>query len=256
VQAEPRTVQAAALSSPYGRSFYADRNAQTQYAARTVLGHLWPLLPRIDAVADVGCGVGTWLAAAQGLGASVIAGVDGPWVDRSLLAIPNDCFRTADLSQPLDLGRRFDLALSLEVAEHLPATRAADFVATLTGLADVVLFAAAIPFQGGTGHVNEQWPEYWSRLFEQRGYATLDVIRPAVWSDVSIPFWYRQNTLLYVQREHLAQLRLPATLSPRPFGGLAVVHPELYESRQQKLATLGGSLQAVKRALRAKLMGR
>jgi SAM-dependent methyltransferase len=243
-------------SSPYGRSFYADRNAQTQHAARTVLGHLWPWLPRVDSVVDIGCGVGTWLAAAQGLGATTIAGVDGPWVDRSLLAIPGDCFQTANLSEPLHLDRRFDLALSLEVAEHLPASQAAGFVATLTGLADIVLFAAAIPSQGGTGHVNEQWPEYWSQLFEQQGHATLDVVRPAVWSDGSIPFWYRQNTLLYAKRERLPELRLPAQLPPRPFGGLSVVHPDLYESRQRKLGTLGGSLQAVKRALRKKLTGR
>jgi SAM-dependent methyltransferase len=244
------------LSSPYGTAFYADRNARTLHAARAVLGRIVPMLPRFGSAVDVGCGVGTWLAVATELGASDIQGVDGPWVERSLLAIPAERFRAADLGAPLELGRRFDLAISLEVAEHLPAARAGDFVATLAGLADFVLFAAAIPHQGGVGHVNEQWPGYWSALFGDRGYATLDVVRAALWTDDSIPFWYRQNTLLYARRERLGELVLPDDPQRPEFGGLSVVHPDLYEARQRKLATVGGALQALKRALRARLTGR
>ena len=63
-----------------------------------------------------------------------------------------------DLAQPLQIDRRFDLALSLEVAEHLPPECGSEFVQTLTDLSSVILFSAAIPFQGGTDHLNEQWP--------------------------------------------------------------------------------------------------
>lgn len=65
-----------------------------------------------------------------------------------------------DLTQPLSLGRKFDLCVSMEVAEHLPPSRADSFVADLVGLAPVVLFSAAVPEQGGTNHLNEQWPDY------------------------------------------------------------------------------------------------
>lgn len=244
------------MSSPYGTTFYAERDTRTRHAARAVLGRVVPMLPRFESAIDVGCGVGTWLAAATELGATDIRGIDGPWVDRSLLAIPGELFSSADLGAPLDVGRRFDLAISLEVAEHLPAARAGDFVATLTGLADFVLFAAAIPHQGGVGHVNEQWPAYWAALFEARGWVALDVVRPGLWSDGSIPFWYRQNTLLYARRERLGELNLPHGSTMQGFDGLAVVHPDLYEARQRKLATVGGALQALKRALRARLTGR
>jgi SAM-dependent methyltransferase len=243
------------LSSPYGPSFYADRDARTRHAARTVLGRVRPLLPRFESAVDVGCGVGTWLAAALELGAMHVQGVDGPWVERGLLVIPQESFASADLGQPLDFGRRYDLAISLEVAEHLPAARAGSFVETLTALADFVLFAAAIPHQGGVGHVNEQWPGYWAALFDARGYAPLDLLRPALWTDASIPFWYRQNTLLYVRRDRLGELSLPGSTGPS-FGSLDVVHPELFEARQRKLGTVGGALQALKRALRARLRGR
>ena len=90
------------------------------------------------------------------------------------------------------------MAISLEVAEHLPETAAAGFVASLCRHADVVLFSAAIPAQGGDNHINEQWQSYWAKLFAQEGFEVFDLVRPRFWSEGRIPFWYRQNMLLYV----------------------------------------------------------
>jgi hypothetical protein len=64
----------------------------------------------------------------------------------------------------------FDVAISMEVAEHLPSTCANVFVRLLTSLAPVVVFTAAPPGQGGVDHVNEQPPEYWIQLFELHGF--------------------------------------------------------------------------------------
>lgn len=60
----------------------------------------------------------------------------------------------------MTFNRRFDLAMTIEVAEHLTPVRADSFVEDLTRLSDVVLFSAAIPAQGGINHVNEQWQSY------------------------------------------------------------------------------------------------
>jgi 2-polyprenyl-3-methyl-5-hydroxy-6-metoxy-1,4-benzoquinol methylase len=65
------------------------------------------------------------------------------------------------LIQPLDLEKEFDLVVSLEVAEHLPASAADQFVNTLVKHGKKILFSAAIPGQGGQDHLNEQWPDYW-----------------------------------------------------------------------------------------------
>src|SRR5262249_14104781 len=89
----------------------------------------------------------------------------------------------ADISKPLDCERRFDLAICLEVAEHLPSDCAADLVTNLCNAADVVLFSAATPGQGGTRHINEQRPSYWSHLFSRNGYRCLDAIRPIIWTE-------------------------------------------------------------------------
>jgi len=156
-------------------------------------------LVRPKSVVDFGCGTGTWLAVFSRYGVREILGVDGPWIDHELLEIPSDRFVARDLSKPFYLDRQFDLVLSLEVAEHLPPESAHGFLDSLTRLGPIVLFSAAIPYQGGTGHLNEQWPEYWASLFERRGFNAVDCIRRRVWENPAVEWWYAQNAILLVR---------------------------------------------------------
>jgi hypothetical protein len=130
----------------------------------------------------------------------------------------------------VSLGRRFDLVVSLEVAEHLDASAADGFVASLVRHGDVVLFSAAIPFQGGHHHVNEQFADYWAERFAAHGYRALDFLRPQIWSESGILWWLRQNVLLFAHERALEQhprLRAEQTAS----GMLSVVLPDVYLSR-------------------------
>jgi hypothetical protein len=192
----------------YGKAFYDTRHEYTIYSARTILNIVRALLPRVDSAVDVGCGVGTWLSVLKDGGTAVIQGIDGHWVDKEQLQIPNECFLACDLNRPIDLGRRFDLAISLEVAEHLERKNAKGFVSSLAALSDFILFSAAIPGQGGVGHINEQWPNYWISHFGEEGFVGVDVVRKHVWNDEAIPLWYRQNTLLFVKRERTKDLKI------------------------------------------------
>lgn len=172
-------------------------------------------------VVDIGCGVGTWLAAFRDLGIEDVVGYDGDYVDRSLLQIPAEAFHPVDLNQPLRLSRRFDLAVSLEVGEHLHPERSGSLVADLVAAAPVVLFSAAIPFQGGTDHINERWQDYWAEQFALHGYHPRDYVRPRIWDDPTVEPWYAQNTLLYVSSD----TKLPET----PGIPLRVVHPVVFQ---------------------------
>jgi hypothetical protein len=136
-------------------------------------------------------------------GITDVLGIDGAYVDRGALQLPPDKFKPHDLRQPLKLDRTFDMAISMEVAEHLPARYADEFVALLVDLAPAVLFSAAIPQQGGRRHVNEQWPAYWAQKFATHGYLAIDCIRPQVWDRDDIEWWYAQNTLLYIVRDRV-----------------------------------------------------
>jgi SAM-dependent methyltransferase len=163
------------------------------------------LLARFPAasVVDLGCGIGAWLRAFERNGVTDYLGLDGDYVSAETLLIPADRFRAVDIPRLSDVGRRFDIACSLEVAEHLLPECAARFVALLTQAAPVVLFSAAIPRQGGVDHVNEQWQSYWAGLFASHGYVALDCIRPAVFGNPDVEWWYRQNTLVYCDRNHV-----------------------------------------------------
>jgi SAM-dependent methyltransferase len=188
----------------YDSTFFDYIDEGSRQSAHVVTRQVSRLLG-VRSVLDVGCGRGTWLAQWKALGISDILGVDGSYVPAESLAIPPHSFRAADLCQPLELGRRFDLVQSLEVAEHLPATAADILVASLTRHGDIVLFSAARPGQGGERHLNEQPYEYWRRLFRQRGYGTYDAVRPLI-NESEVEPWYRYNILLFVSHDALPRL--------------------------------------------------
>jgi len=152
-------------------------------------------------VLDVGCGTGTWLKVFAENGVENYLGVDGDFVDKNQIKIPLSKFKVHDLRQDLKLDTKFDLVISLEVAEHLPESCAYDFVNSLVRHGEVIVFSAAIPRQGGQNHLNEQWPEYWREKFEIHGYYFHDIIRPLIWDNEKIEWWYRQNIFLIIKRK-------------------------------------------------------
>ncbi len=212
----------------YTKEFYKVQQEGSRRSAERIVPIVLELF-RPHSVVDVGCGVGTWLAAFAAQGITDIQGVDGDYVDRGHLQIAQDKFIAQDLTEPIRLGRCFDLVLCLEVAEHLDQAHAAAFIDSLVNLGPRVLFSAAIPYQGGTHHVNEQWPEYWARLFATHNYVAIDYFRPKIWHDDAVDWWYAQNLLLYVDRtafEADAILRREATKTAT--FPLSLVHPKRY----------------------------
>jgi SAM-dependent methyltransferase len=188
------------MKTPYSSRFYEGQQQRSIASANIVVPEVLSLFS-IDSVLDVGCGTGGWLQAFAQHGISDYLGVDGDYVPRGMLKIPVDRFRALDIANLADLGRVFDLACSLEVGEHLPESAARCFVAALVCAAPVVLFSAAIPHQGGTAHLNEQWQAYWAAFFAQHGYVAVDCIRPRIYGNNKVEWWYRQNILIYCRPE-------------------------------------------------------
>jgi SAM-dependent methyltransferase len=189
----------------YDSAFQNMAATGSAYAARRIISAVRTIVP-VRSVVDIGCARGTWLREWQEQAVDDVVGVDGDYVDRSRLEIDPQCFVVADLAAPFNLGRRFDLAQSLEVAEHLPPARAATFVADLVAHAPVVLFSAATPGQGGEHHLNEQAAEYWQSIFLDHDFVAIDCLRPLLARERNIPVWYRYNLLLYVQRSNMEQI--------------------------------------------------
>ena len=180
----------------YNENFYdyIDQGSQNSAAAvsELILSQM-----AVGSLLDVGGGHGAWGSQWLKAGVSDVLVVDGEYVDVQKLAVPSAHFKAHDLLKPLTLDRKFDLVQSLEVAEHLPHNAARQFVASLVKHGDVILFSAAVPFQGGEHHVNEQELDYWREFFSEHGYVAFDFIRPAVANNKQVKPWYRFNSLIY-----------------------------------------------------------
>lgn len=219
----------------YGKVFYESHREGSARSAAIVAPVLMDLL-RPRSIVDVGCGDGLWLAAFHDQGVEDLVGVDGAWAAPHWQPRSGISFLERDLAGPIELNRRFDLALCLEVAEHLPHEAAELLITELAQLSSVVVFSAAIPYQGGEGHLNEQWASYWSAHFAAQDFECAANLRWRFWADERVMFWYRQNLLCFVARRERALIqRLREAESAWMSEPKDVVHPELFLLRCRDL---------------------
>jgi SAM-dependent methyltransferase len=207
----------------YPAELYEQTRNEVQSSAAAVVPLLYALF-KPKTVLDVGCGEGWWAKEFQNQGA-LVAGIDGEHVEPVI-----ENFHVRDLEEHLSAvagwlaaddakaaDPKADLVLCLEVAEHLSPGRAESFVHELTASGKTVVFSAAIPGQGGAGHVNEQWPDYWVKLFRENGYSGTGGLRGQIWNDDAVAPWYRQNLFVF------------GDLGPLDPGRcVALVHPEIW----------------------------
>jgi SAM-dependent methyltransferase len=186
--------------------------------------------PAAGAYLDVGAGSGAFSAEARRRGKRVVACEHSPF-GRAIARMQRVDSRPFDLERqpPADVEQA-DVALCLEVAEHVPPEMGDQLIEFLTDHAGNIVFSAAHPGQGGTGHINEQWADYWAALFAERGYVAIDAIRPQIWQDGAICWWYRQNILMFgdsqlVNSNPRLLLEAQKTLGTM----LSVVHPECFQ---------------------------
>lgn len=214
--------------SHYADDHSIDATSSSYLSAQQIVPFLLTHInPR--SVIDFGCGQGAWLAVFEQSGILDVLGIDGDYVDMKRLLINRDKFLVQDLAFPKHHSKNYDLAICLEVAEHLPAKSSEALIEVITHAAPVVLFSAAVPNQPGDLHVNCQWPEHWAELFFSHNYAMVDCIRLKYWENPQVDWWYSQNTFVYVSTKHLRiysdLLAYPVYTDSFP---AKMIHPELY----------------------------
>lgn|GEM_PF-547193 len=189
-------------------------------------------------VVDLGCGIGTFLHVFKKQGVEKILGLDGEWTNKDLLSkyISLSEFKVVDIERGFEINNKFDLAVCLEVFEHIDDKYANIAVKNLTQLSDTILFSSAIPGQMGQNHVNGQWPEYWSQKFSQFGFAFYDVLRPVFWNQKDLAWWYKQNMFLVVRNGCESKLTgfkrfMDSLIKP-------LVHPDCYMLEKREAAEL------------------
>lgn len=204
-------------------------------------------------IVDVGGGQGIFLAVAKKYGIDDILCIDGSYVDTEKLLIDKKEFLQFDLTTKCRLERKFDMALSLEVAEHIAPQYVDVFIDNLVNLSDVIVFSAAIPKQGGTGHVNEQWMSYWIKKFSDKGYKVSNCLRNFFWKEKNIKPIRRQNILLFIRNEKAEKL---TDRFKKDAGDIFdLVHPEVYMEKisylEKRVSDLEKILDKNKRFIRS-----
>lgn len=172
----------------YDESFYIEEGRVARQSAKPVADWYMTTYPDTRTVIDIGCGTGEWAYAFHERGCWVM-GVDK--------YVPPELHVVGIL--PIDLGygydcRGYDLAICLEVAEHLPHYCAEELVRGLYQ-AERVLFSAATPGQPGVGHVHCQPHDYWHRHFANAGYMPTH-IGPQF---PQIADFYQRNMFIYTR---------------------------------------------------------
>jgi hypothetical protein len=181
---------------------------------------------KFSSVIDFGCGSGAYLAAARMIDNTIdIKGLDCCEVDRTEF-IPNEYVEIVNFENyKYKNNKKYDLAISIEVAEHIDNKYSDLFVDNICTSSDVILFSAAIPYQGGNGHVNCQWPSFWISKFRERGYVAIDMIRPKIWNDSRCMLHCRQNCLIFVRSQSVVF----ENFKEKIIEPLDLVHPMMVE---------------------------
>ncbi len=138
--------------------------------AGPVMRSIRQVFPSATRYLDVGAGSGAFAAEAQRMSLKIIA-CEHIAAGRKMAQKQGVAILPFDLNQspPVVLEGTFDLAYCFEVAEHLPELMGKSLVHFLSQTAPCVVFTAAHPGQGGTGHINEQPKSYWIDCFAECG---------------------------------------------------------------------------------------
>ena len=224
------------ISTPVNKraKYVHDETAHNLKDARIIVPVIMNVL-HPESVIDVGCGIGIFLRVFAENGVKKILGLDGNWVNINLLSkhISLNNFQFIDIEKGFKINEKFDLAVCLEVFEHIESAYAETAVKCLTVLSDIIVFSASIPGQMGQNHVNEQWPEYWIKKFRVYGFNFYDVLRPIFWNNKDLARWYKQNLFLVVKNGHESMLNEFNKYFDPSIKSL--VHPEYYNLRIKEL---------------------
>lgn len=188
----------------YSKNFYQSVSRRAivpaQISAQVIAGSIEP-----NSVIDIGSGQGVWLRTISAVFPSLTKAVamdlqshQSTFFDDLQSASTNFEFVQVDFEESRRLpGENFDLAICLEVLEHLTPQTAIEVAEDIGRKCSFVIFSAAILGQGGTGHINERKFEYWMGLMRKQGFVALDVFRPALRASEDVPSYYKQNMMLF-----------------------------------------------------------
>ena len=187
------------FNSIYHHDYYAETVEDAARESATVMAASMVEFFKPQTVIDVGCGTGALIEAFRQMGRDVY----GLEYSNAALAY---CHKRALPVRKFNItrdnldGHRYGLAVSFEVAEHLPAWNADRYIALLCSLSPLIVMSAATPGSGGTDHINEQPHSYWIGKLADKGYSFDQASSAKLareWKAAGIAYWYADNVMVF-----------------------------------------------------------
>lgn len=183
----------------YGREYYEEMLAGNRLDDAIEFSQVVADLYDPDSVIDFGAGAGRFLIPFHEAG----IGIRGLERNRKAIEtspLPEEVFDIHDLSDPFESDRQYDVALCMEVLEHLPESALGTTIDSIASSCDVAIVTAATPGQGGVHHVNERELDEWIQLFEARGmdYRQMEVDRLTDRISPNSERWLVANLMVFV----------------------------------------------------------
>lgn len=194
----------------YSDKYYENILEDAVQSGKEILQVVHKMFPHIHTVLDVSGGVGEFAEGAN------LEGFEYTLTDfrisKTKLLVPERAYKEHDLRQPNSLfpiSSTFDLVINTEVGEHLHEDHSNGLIELLTSKGEIILFSAAIPYQGGLFHVNEQWQSYWAEKFEKYGYFPYKYDIRQILRDIpQVSNWYKQNIIIYTKYQYPIDYKL------------------------------------------------
>lgn len=151
-----------------------------------------------QSVLDLGSGLGMYIKAFKEYGSNEVLGVDG--FDEPDDIVCENCYVKHDLRKPLDLGKKFNLVICVEVIEHIDSQYENNLLNSINEHAEnIIVFSAAHINQPGVGHINCRPVQYWIAKWKNLGWEVNFFDTEAVRS-LGTFYWFRRNLLVLQKR--------------------------------------------------------
>ena len=149
----------------YTKPYFYKRRVSRYDVPQLIIAGAWFGLWQPFRVFDMGCGIGSYLAAFRQLGCRIKGCDIGQRVAAPFMRayVRKRTFRW-DATRPIPYQRKADLTICLDVAEHLPAEGHTVMWANLVRVTKPggrVLFTGGTPGQPGCGHISCQSRAKW-----------------------------------------------------------------------------------------------
>lgn len=215
----------------YDHKYFNQMNANSIITAKAMAPLIDTILPDVKSVIDLGCGCGAFIKEFQLLDKNIL-GLDIAEAAKNSLVIGDKYFSLHNISKPYKPDNEYDLAICMDTAQLFSPAEADIILDNLTNSAPLILFSSAIPGSGGRHHLNEQYPTYWREKFQARSFVGLDIIRPLVWNNPDIFWWYKQGIFLAI---HTSRQELISRLENLPdFQFAPLIHPDMFAFKTEK----------------------